>query len=470
MVRCAPLRDPIPSRAIVFRSTSGIASRWNERGVYVQSTVTDHAVGFLPQNTVKECVRNRLAPYTCRSRPLPSVRQPRHHSTDSQCRDTQPDNVLVGRDGRPRVVDFGLAQVGLLDSSPPGELPAIPEGVPKPGQVVLGGRFTLSGVVAGTPGYMSPEQCRGGQIDPRSDQWSFCSALFEALYGFLPFEGKTLPEVTESVFGPLRKPPSQTSVPDDVYRILRRGLSVEPSQRYANMNELLDALALEQGEDVASGQITRRRLSWPLIGVGIVAFVTAQIRLWERPLLHREGIALSVVMLMAMLIGGFLQRRVLREQIFHRSMFVLILISISQNFLQRVVSALIGTPLWKMVPFEMIVLSGNLTICTALLLRRTRWVGLIPLSYAFLSLVPGVPYRLSSIVYLASLIIVFYVWRSAANVTSRREPHSAGSLSAALGVRTPRTGRSSHRTWSSHPSSGPGKSSPDVSSSNPPSP
>lgn len=392
------------------------------------------------------------------------------HQAEVIHRDFKPDNVLVGRDGRPKVVDFGLAQVGLSDSVPEGEMPATVDAAVKLSPVDPGGRFTLSGVVAGTPGYMSPEQCGGNQIDQRSDQWSFCAALFEGLYGVLPFDGKTLKEFTESVYGPIRRPPSPTNIPDDIYQILRRGLSPDPKDRFTGMQELLDALSLEHGEHVGSGAITRRRLSMSLVGVSVLTFCATQIRLWERPLLHREGIAVSVVMLLALLIGGLLQRRVLREQLFHRSVFVLLLVSISQNFLQRVFSALIGTPLWKMVPFEMIVLAGNITLGTTLFMRRNRWAGLIPLSYAIITLLANVPYRLSSFVYVGSVIVFFYTWRSAAASVARRHPRDAGTFSAMLGIRTPWTGRTPSRPSSSRPSSGVPKSSPEFTPSHPQNP
>ncbi len=395
------------------------------------------------------------------------------HQAEVVHRDFKPDNVLVGKDGRPRVVDFGLAQVGLMDSVPEMDGPGTAEGVPKPGQVVLGGRFTLSGVVAGTPGYMSPEQLRGGQIDPRSDQWSFCAALFEALYGYLPFEGKTLSELTETVFGTPKKPPPRTSVPEDLYRVLLKGLSAEPSARFASMQELLDALHLEHGESVGSGQLTRRWLTWSMVGVGLLLFGAVQIRQWERPLLHREGLAISVVMLLVLLIGGIHQRRILREQLFHRSVFVLLAVSISQNFFQRALSAVAGTPLWKMVPFELIVLGGNTTLGMLLFFRRSVWAGLVPILYAIATQLTPLPPRLGSFVYMGTLLVFFDAWRKAAQSgNSRREARDSGSISTMLGVRTSSSVRSpsSGRSTSNRNTSARGQTSPEVSPSKPSNP
>ena len=203
-------------------------------------------------------------------------------------RDFKPDNVMVGRDGQVRVMDFGLARQidkpGIKEhrprATPPGAkrgdievgtgtLP-LDNGVPlrdrralsvdegtlvlNPGlgesgdmQSSVSGlfdtRLTRTGAMMGTPAYMAPEQFFGKETDARTDQFSFCVALYESLYGERPFPGKKLTELTANVVqGTIRGAPPGTKVPFWVRRILLRGLRSAPAERYPSMGELLAAL------------------------------------------------------------------------------------------------------------------------------------------------------------------------------------------------------------------------------------
>lgn len=150
-------------------------------------------------------------------------------------RDFKPDNVLVGRRGGVFVTDFGLARraPGLAPgtSAPPVEGNA------------GGGSLTGTGVIVGTPAYMAPEQHRRQGADARSDQFSYCVALYEALYGQRPFGGGSAEELAESVMaGRLRPVPAGQRVPRFLERALRRGLSAEPDARFPSMEALLSEL------------------------------------------------------------------------------------------------------------------------------------------------------------------------------------------------------------------------------------
>jgi tetratricopeptide (TPR) repeat protein/tRNA A-37 threonylcarbamoyl transferase component Bud32 len=157
------------------------------------------------------------------------------HAAGLVHRDFKPANVLLGRDGRARVTDFGIARLLHQEEAPS---TAAPEDA-----VVPAGRLTRTGFVLGTPAYLAPELLRGQRADARSDEFSFCVALYEALYGVHPFQGETLRELSQAVLeGRVRPPEREVKVPAWVKRTVLRGLSAEPDQRFPSMEPLLAAL------------------------------------------------------------------------------------------------------------------------------------------------------------------------------------------------------------------------------------
>jgi len=104
------------------------------------------------------------------------------------------------------------------------------------------GSLTMSGWVVGTPLYMAPEQ-HLGQAVPASDQFAFCVALYDALFGERPFSGDSIDDLAkEKHRGAVRPFPTATLVPRTVRNVLRRGLAADPSDRFPSMDELVDAL------------------------------------------------------------------------------------------------------------------------------------------------------------------------------------------------------------------------------------
>ncbi len=152
-------------------------------------------------------------------------------------RDFKPSNAMIGEDGRVRVLDLGLVTQVVRDASSQ----ELSHGS---GGSLTSGSATRSDAVLGTPAYMSPEQFLGEPVTAASDQFSFCVALYEALYGYRPFKAKTMTQLIEAICeSRIESPKPDALVPRRIYRVLRRGLSREPRKRHASMDALVEALS-----------------------------------------------------------------------------------------------------------------------------------------------------------------------------------------------------------------------------------
>jgi len=147
-------------------------------------------------------------------------------------RDFKPDNAIIDGHARVRVLDFGLAVAPADDEDD--------EPAPEAGVSVFA-RLTATGTIMGTPAYMAPEQMAGEEADARSDQFSFCVALFEALHGVRPFPGRNIRDIEGAI---LRSElvDSERSVPAWLRRLVLRGLRHDPQERWPDMAALLTAL------------------------------------------------------------------------------------------------------------------------------------------------------------------------------------------------------------------------------------
>jgi serine/threonine protein kinase len=168
------------------------------------------------------------------------------HAVGLVHRDFKPSNVMIGDDGRVRVLDFGLARA---EHDPDPELEAC-AAVAEPGETdVLSTPLTRTGAVVGTPGYMAPEQWRGDPPDARTDQFSYCVSLWEALYGEPPFGRGSIPRLADRVLRGDVRAVTSSDVPAWLERIVRRGLAVEPTQRWPSMRALLDAIESDRNRE-----------------------------------------------------------------------------------------------------------------------------------------------------------------------------------------------------------------------------
>ena len=146
-------------------------------------------------------------------------------------RDIKPENIMLRPDGYIKVLDFGVAKLAAhSDHQTESQLPTTGD--------------LSSGLLMGTVRYMSPEQARGGQVDPRSDIFSLGVVLYEMIAGHAPFQGETPKELMDSILHhePQSLATRSLDIPDRLVRIARKALSKNRETRYSDANEFLTEL------------------------------------------------------------------------------------------------------------------------------------------------------------------------------------------------------------------------------------
>jgi serine/threonine protein kinase len=209
-------------------------------------------------------------------------------------RDFKPANVIVGPQGHVTVVDFGLARSTELDttlgSDPRATRHADDDDGPVEGErtaaedaALLSTRLTGTNMIVGTRGYMSPEQLLGYSVGPRADQFSFCVALFEALYGVRPYPGNNALETANAYAKrELVLPSDRRGVPRRVHEVIVRGLQIDADDRFPSMDALLSALGR-----AVPGRRTKLRL---LAALAVTAALSGSAGAWAHQVLAQPAL------------------------------------------------------------------------------------------------------------------------------------------------------------------------------------
>jgi serine/threonine protein kinase/tetratricopeptide (TPR) repeat protein len=302
-------------RQRTLREAQAIArlSHQNVVVVYDVGTFEDQvfiAMEFVDGNTVTYWLqaqprswRDVLAVFVAAGRGLQAA-----HDKGLVHRDFKPDNVMVGRDGQVRVMDFGLARqlgssdrsergvagadsaraladaddaqttlvINQADGAASGRDGAVPAREGDTQEILshsdaFDTQLTRTGAMMGTPAYMAPEQFLGTSTDARTDQFSFCVALYEALYGERPFAGNSMFALTAAVTqGGVKEPPASAKVPQWIRRIVLRGLRPHPSDRFPSMKALIAALEKDPAIALRRRLLAAAAVLIPLaVGVGL---------------------------------------------------------------------------------------------------------------------------------------------------------------------------------------------------------
>jgi Tol biopolymer transport system component/predicted Ser/Thr protein kinase len=211
----------------------------------------------------------------------------RAHEAGIVHRDLKPENVMLTKDNRVKILDFGLAKL-----APAGATSG--EESQWPAQT-----GTFPGVVLGTVGYMSPEQAQGGAVGHRSDQFSFGSVLYEMATGRRAFHGKSAIDTLAAIINTEPEPIERIEprVPGPLRWVVERCLSKEPSNRYASTQDLAQELRVlrDHVTDIsgttAAGRKERRRrprlaslLTAALVLAGLAGMYLAGKRAGQTPI------------------------------------------------------------------------------------------------------------------------------------------------------------------------------------------
>ncbi len=199
-------------------------------------------------------------------------------------RDVKPENIFLGRDGRVKLLDFGLAKQVPKWSGPSGSQTSVPT-------EAGGSLHTEAGVVMGTVGYMSPEQVRGESADPRSDIFGFGAVLYEMLSGRKAFGRESAVETMNAILhdDPAALVVTKGQMPPALERVVLHCLEKSPENRFQSMKDVafdLQAISTISGVDGGKQKVRPRGDRWTWSGLGAAAVLVAALAAWLAGAVH----------------------------------------------------------------------------------------------------------------------------------------------------------------------------------------
>lgn len=267
--------------------------------------------------------------------------------------DFKPENVLVGDDDSPRVVDFGLARSHVA------EVPVAPR-PPSSRQIegdILSSPLSETEASMGTPAYMAPEQHRGEPATVASDQFSFCVALYEALYGRRPYPGTTPAAIAYAIEeGEIEPRPTDRPAPQWLYEALRRGLANDPKDRFASMDALLAELTSYRDTTLQVGR--RARVAFVVAAMTVAALVfgvaSAAVRLYGIELSFRLAMIISAITVVGVGAPLLALRRELTRSGMSEQLYLAFIAYLLFGPAMRLTGGLLDVPISRVLVFEAI--------------------------------------------------------------------------------------------------------------------
>lgn len=326
------------------------------------------------------------------------------HAVGIVHRDVKPDNVLVGRDGRARVLDFGIAALGAS--------------APVEGRAPRGRLSDFTAGFAGTPAYMAPEQLLGERATPATDQFALSVALYRALFGAAPFEGEDLASLKESVTkGALTERRVPEGVPVWIVPIVMRGLAREPAARFASMDAFREAIEARLPRDPEldpnPGRPARVALGLAMLLAAVGTDAVISIRGGAALADPRKLVYVAFGLMLLHATAVLALRKRLLVNAFARRTVAMLFVMTSAMLVHRLIALHLGLTSTQILPVDLLILAACFGVGTITLSRPLAGPAAVMLLGMLATLAaPTFSVGIFGASVLAGIALVVVSWRS----------------------------------------------------------